>query len=195
MACHTWRVHTEDGKKHGQTTGLLSNGRPSHRKGLTKETSEEIRLITEKVTTTQRKKVLEGTYVPSVMGSEARKKLSENQSLSNRGGKCKWFEYKGTKLQGTWELKVAKKLDELGIAWYKPKLVKDVLKYLLDGKIRSYTPDFYLPKEDIFLEIKGYWRGDDRRKMAAVLDQYPEKRIVIVEKDSFECLMRNELVW
>lgn len=195
LATHVWRTHTADGKEHGLLVGSKSKGRASHRKGLTKETSEEIRRITEKVTLTARKKVLNGTHVPAVMGAEARLRLSKIQSLHNRGGKCKWFSYRGAKLQGTWELKVAKKLDELGVLWYKPHLKKDIWSYVLDGKVKSYTPDFYLPTENIFLEIKGYWWGDDRRKMEAVATQHQEKRIVIVEKDAFKRLMRDELVW
>ena len=36
-----------------------------------------------------------------------------------------------------------------------------------------YTPDFLLPN-GIYLECKGYWEADDRRKIKAVKLQHPE---------------------
>lgn len=192
---HVWRAHSETGIAHGQKTGSKTKGRVSHRKGLTKETSEEIRRTAEKVSATAQRKITEGTFVPTRMGQEARKKLSVEQSLKNRGGKCKWFDYKGQKLQGTWELNIAKKLDEMNIDWYKPKVHRDVWIYELDGQEKSYTPDLFLKKHDIYLEIKGYWWGDDKRKMEAVKQQHPEKKIVIIEKNEYNRIMQGELVW
>lgn len=192
---HVWRAHSETGIAHGQKTGSKTKGRVSHRKGLTKETSEEIRKTAEKVSATAQRKIAEGTFVPTRMGQEARKKLSVEQSLNNRGGKCKWFDYKGQKLQGTWELNIAKKLDEMNIDWYKPKVHRDVWTYELDGQEKSYTPDLFLKEHDVYLEIKGYWWGDDKRKMEAVRQQHPEKKIVIIEKNEYNRIMQGELVW
>lgn len=129
------------------------------------------------------------------MGPAARLKLSVSQSLHNRGGKCKWYDYRGIKLQGTWELNIAKKLDELGISWYKPKVNKDVWNYVLDGKCKSYTPDLFLVETNIYLEIKGYWWGDDRRKMEAVIAQHPDKNVLIIEKEEYNRIMLGEQVW
>ncbi len=190
---HLWRAHTESGIAHRHKTG--KKGRVSHRKGLTKETSDEIRRTAKKVKETIQRKIANGTFVPTKMGIEARKKLSIEQSLKNRGGKCKWFEYKGQKLQGTWELNIVKKLDEMNIDWYKPKISKDVWSYELDGQQKSYTPDLYLKEQNIYLEIKGYWWGDDKRKMEAVKQQHPDKKILIIEKEEYTKIMRGELVW
>lgn len=56
--------------------------------------------------------------------------------------------YKGIRFRSSWEVDFAMRLDELDIAWkYESKTFK-----LADG--RRYTPDFYLPKLDIFIEIK-----------------------------------------
>lgn len=190
-----WRAHTEEGKLHGKIVGALNKGRPSHRKGLTKENSEEIRKTSEKVKNTVRRKVLEGIFVPNIMSKEARRKLSVDQSIRNRGGKCKWFEYNGQKVQGTWELNVAKKLDEMNIKWKKLSSKKDVIGYVLNGKEKSYTPDFYLEEYKLYLEIKGYWWGNDKEKMQAVREQAPEKNILIIEKEQYKKILRNELVW
>ena len=37
-----------------------------------------------------------------------------------------------------------------------------------------YCPDFYIPSTDIYIEAKGYWRPDDRRKIKTIKEQHPE---------------------
>ena len=129
------------------------------------------------------------------MGEAARRAVSKRQSLNNSGGRCKWFEVAGQKVQGTWERDMALKFEEDGVNWYKPKLNRDVLRYTLDDKEKSYTPDFYLPDEDLYIEVKGHWWGNDKNKMKAVLEQHQDKRIVIVEKDDFYKFLQGEQVW
>jgi hypothetical protein len=60
----------------------------------------------------------------NVMGNKAREELSKQQSIKNRGGKSKWFEVTGQKVQGTWERNIALKFEELGIKWLKLKTNK-----------------------------------------------------------------------
>lgn len=122
---------------------------------------------------------------PNIMGSEARTKTSVRQSTNNRGGRCKWFNIGGVKVQGTWEKNIAEKLIELEIAWRRPG-IEDSFLYELNGEIRRYTPDFYLPEFNYYLEIKGRWWGDDEDKMAAVMHQNPNHRIVLVHKLDYE---------
>ena len=38
----------------------------------------------------------------------------------------------------------------------------------------SYTPDFFLPNKHIYLEAKGYWRSEDRRKIKTIREQHPD---------------------
>ena len=45
---------------------------------------------------------------------------------------------------------------------------------------RNYTPDFYLPKSDIYVEAKGHLTKDDRVKMLLVKKQHPELDIRFV---------------
>lgn len=39
------------------------------------------------------------------------------------------------------------------------------------------------------------WWGNDREKMSIVLEKYKEIKIIVVEKDKYEKLLRGELVW
>ena len=45
---------------------------------------------------------------------------------------------------------------------------------------RNYTPDFYLPESDIYVEAKGHLTKDDRVKMLLVKRQHPELDIRFV---------------
>ena len=170
-------------------------GVPAWNKGLTKETSDAVARHAKAVSDTLQTKVKNGTYRINRMGESARLKLSEEQSIKNRGGKCKWFDVNGIKVQGTWEYNIALKLNEMGIDWSKPKTNTDLIKYVLNGKIRSYSPDFYLSGFNVYLEIKGYWWGYDKQKMEAVMEQHPDKKIVIVEKAEYKRILQGELVW
>lgn len=38
------------------------------------------------------------------------------------------------------------------------------LNYYEKGRRRGYLPDFYLPTLDFFIEVKGYWDLEDRKK-------------------------------
>jgi hypothetical protein len=132
----------------------------------------------------------------SIMSKEAREALSIRQSTNNSGGKCKWYEVSGVRVQGTWERNLAIKLNEMGIEWHKvgascPKY----FSYEMDGRTRRYTPDFYLPEHDLFLEVKGYWWGDDKRKMDIVQTTYPNVKFVIIEKEEYNKILQGELVW
>lgn len=56
------------------------------------------------------------------------------------------------KLDSKWELKVAQRLDELNVEWYRPKCR---LPYFDDkGVEHSYIPDFYVKTFNCFIEVK-----------------------------------------
>jgi len=120
---------------------------------------------------------------------ETKQKISKKLSINNKGGRAKWYIVAGQNVQGTWERDIATKLTELSINWVKLKTNKDTLQYVMDGKIRNYTPDFYLPDYNMYVEIKGYWWGNDREKMRIVLETYPDIKIAIVEKDEYKEIM------
>jgi DNA-directed RNA polymerase subunit RPC12/RpoP len=65
--------------------------------------------------------------------------------------------YKGIFMRSNWEISYAKWLDNKSIKWlYEPKA--------FDLGNTTYTPDFYLPESDTYIEIKGYWRDDAKKK-------------------------------
>ncbi len=54
-------------------------------------------------------------------------------------------------LDSSWEVALAKRLDELDIEWNRPEPIKWIDKL---GRKRNYFPDFYLPKYNLYLDPK-----------------------------------------
>lgn len=188
---HFWRAHTETGKIH---KGGVKCGSVSWNTGKTKETDERVRKNSEAVARTFQKMKRDGTLIPPPpMSEEARRRLSIEQTLHNRGGKSKWFEVDGQKVQGTWERNVAQLFSEKKIHWRKLHTEKDIFPYVIDGKTKRYTPDFYLKDFDTYLETKGYWWGRDKEKMRIVKETYPQTRFLVIEKDEYKKLLSGDL--
>ena len=78
-------------------------------------------------------------------------------------------------------------MTSLGIKWEKIKLYNYTIEYIDNGKRRHYTPDF-LVEDNFLLEIKGFYWGDDKRKMRLVLEQ-SNTDIKIIEKVLFHSLL------
>ena len=73
------------------------------------------------------------------------------------------------------ELNVAKNLIENKI-----KFEYETQKINYIPKTKVYTPDFYFPLTDIYVEAKGYFDMDDRVKMLLVKKQHPDLDIRFV---------------
>ena len=134
-------------------------------------------------------KGLPGTFTGKKHTEETKKKIGEKLSVNNKGGRSKWYIVAGQNVQGTWERDIAIKFEQLNIRWTKLKTNRHTLKYEMGGTTRSYTPDFYLQDYDMFVEVKGFWWGNDKEKMRIVLETHPDKNIVIVEKEEYREIM------
>ena len=83
---------------------------------------------------------------------ESKKKMSESaRKLTHRRLRKGTVRYKGILLDSSWELALAKRLDEINIRWIRPKPIKWIDK---KGLERNYFPDFYLPDYDLYLDPK-----------------------------------------
>ena len=70
------------------------------------------------------------------------------------------------KFRSDYELQVAKYLAEQGV-----KFEYESQKLSYQPKLKMYTPDFYLPEQDIYVEAKGFFSPADRQKMLLVIKQ------------------------
>lgn len=171
IATHIWRVHGE-GQSHNPCNYL--KGKPNARRGWTKETHPEIIKQNRKTQETMKKKREAGWVHTPHFTEEFLKTTSERMSLHNPGGKTKWFEVAGIKVQGTYEKYFAEILLKNNINWIRPKITfqyKDE-----QNKTHRYSPDFYLPDLEMYIEIKGYWWGNDKQKMKWVFRDNPQLR-------------------
>lgn len=134
---------------------------PEGRKKLSERnktrTAEFYSNISRKVSETVKQKVINGEW---------------HTSLAKR----MHYKYKGVSLHGKWELKYAMWLDDENIPWVRNK---DQFDYVFKGVQRKYTPDFYLPDTDEYVEIKGYKTDKDEAKWT----QFSKKLTVITGKD------------
>jgi hypothetical protein len=86
-------------------------------------------------------------------------------------GKIK--KYKKIKFRSSWEVAYAKYLDKNRIKWqYEPKA--------FDLGNTTYTPDFYLLESDTWVEIKGYWRDDAKKKFDLFRKKYYSMNIILL---------------
>lgn len=84
--------------------------------------------------------------------------------------------YKGRYMRSSWEIAFAKALDKLKLRWeYEPKWFS-----VLDG--RRYRPDFYLKDLECYVEVKGHWYPEAKKKFASFLQNYPETHIITIEE-------------
>ena len=102
-------------------------------------------------------------------------KYPESFSSSNVNGRVKHYNYNGFKIDGQWELEVAKYLDSKNIKLIKPT---KGFEYFWNNSIHIYYPDFYLPEYDYYIEVKGYQRERDIYKWNSV-----EHLIIIKDKE------------
>jgi len=89
------------------------------------------------------------------------------------------------------ELECAKILDYYGVPWeYEPRTF--VLEEGPDGRcLEGFTPDFYLPEQDLYVEItvmKQTLVTKKNRKLRKLRDRYPDIRIKLFYKRDIERL-------
>src|SRR6266498_2503879 len=90
-----------------------------------------------------------------------------------------------------YELECAKVLDYYGVPWlYEPRTF--ILEQSPDGStIEAFTPDFYLPEQDLYVEItmmKQSLVTRKNRKLRKLRERYPDVNIKLFYKRDIERL-------
>jgi len=119
-----------------------------------------------------------GSFLGKTHTEETKQLLREKALASpHRRLKRGIIEYKGVLLDSSWELELAKRLDELNIKWVRP----DPLPWVDDeGVTHNYFPDFYLEDYDLYLDPKNPQAVRvQKKKLEILLTQY--KNIVIID--------------
>ena len=96
------------------------------------------------------------------------KKTSKDESLEwAKQAYAKLKESKNIKFRSKLEENIASLLEGLGVSY---QYESEKLSYTIE---HNYTPDFVLPNYT-YLEAKGYWSAEDRRKILNVKKSNPE---------------------
>jgi len=131
-------------------------------KGLTKESDERIMNISISVKRFISENGYKKHYHTEKTKNLLREKMLERYAngWESTAGRCKKIEYISPvagiiKVDGNWELEVAKYLDTLNVNWIRNK---KRFKYWnsLKKKDSTYCPDFYVIDWDCYIEVKGY---------------------------------------
>lgn len=89
--------------------------------------------------------------------------------------------YKEQYFDSSFEIDVAKFLDENNIKW---KRNTKRFYYIFNNKKTYYIPDFII-KDEIFLETKGYWFGDKKQKTIEAVKQNNINWILLMQKEEW----------
>ena len=100
-----------------------------------------------------------------------------SRKCAKRPLKPHWGKYKGINMRSGYEIGYAKYLDKNNTKWeYEPKT--------FDLGYTTYTPDFYLPEKQVYVEIKGWMRLSAFKKIKKFVSQNPDiKFLLLMEKD------------
>lgn len=129
-----------------------------------------------------------GTFAGKKHSDETKAKMSKSRKQlyasgwESTAGRCKKYDYVSpiagkVKVDGTWELKFSKFLDENNLKWRRNKTRFNYIKP--DGTPSTYQPDFYIEEFKTYVEIKGYETDLDRCKWS----QFTEPLMVLKNKE------------
>ena len=126
-------------------------------------------------------KIKNGTLNPMTNQSNpySRTKSGKRKDLNN------------TFFRSAWEANIARYYNYIGIKWqFEPKTF--IFSNITRGSV-SYTPDFYLPDEDKWVEVKGWMDGKSKTKLKRFKEQYPEeyKKLQLITEKEYNEIKRK----
>ena len=133
------------------------------------------------------KSFLKGKNNKKTCSDECYKKLVSTNSIQNPncGGETNYkkFQYKGIWMDSSWEINIAKWLDENKIKWIRDRKI-NFLWTDLSGKKRRYYPDFLLPELNVYLDPKNKYKLEkDKYKLNQVIKENKINLIFGLEND------------
>jgi hypothetical protein len=91
--------------------------------------------------------------------------------------------------RSVWEANYARLLNYLDIKWkFEPKTF--IFKKIKKGT-KSYLPDFYLPKSDEYVEIKGWMTKKSKTQFKRMAKYYPNIKLNIIDSKKYLKLERQ----
>ena len=162
-------------------------------KGLTKETNEIVKLGGKRASIALKEGYASGRIKKHFHSEKFKKEQSIRAKKRKLGGwySSKRIEYNGISMQSTYEVTVAKSLDENKIKWERPA----PFQYEMNGEQHRYYPDFYLPDYNVYLDPKNDFLINHPNPRYGIKDS---DKIHLVEKQNnirILILDKNNLDW
>lgn len=117
--------------------------------------------------------------------AETRSKLCEIARMSKHQRVCKsthaFTDKRGRtfKFDSSWEDALAHRLDDLDIRWERP----EPIQYELDGKVRNYFSDFYLPDYDLYLDPKNSYCCEQQKEKLQQVHKLINLEVITTKDD------------
>lgn len=96
--------------------------------------------------------------------------------FKNSGWRGKGSYYKNIWMRSSYEIKYAEYLDKNKIKWQYESKAFDL------GRT-TYRPDFYLPEQDLWIEVKGWFTKKSKQKINLFKKLYPKINLKILQKN------------
>lgn len=88
------------------------------------------------------------------------------------------FSFGAVAMRSRWEVAFASVFDDQGYEWeYEPK------RFTLPSGA-TYTPDFYLPQVDLWVEVKGYLTPQAKAKFDEFCEMVGRRAVMVIGKDT-----------
>lgn len=105
----------------------------------------------------------------------------KNNPMYGKIIKPSWGKYKNISMRSSWEIKYAEYLDKNNIKWeYESKT--------FDLGNTTYTPDFYLSEQNLYIEIKGYSSNVFVNKFKLFKKLYPKVKINVLREEHLKSM-------
>lgn len=172
-------------KEHGHPRGMLGK---HHSEEYCKEISQRVKLFWENITAEE----IEEWATKQIATRRKNGTLNVNRNNPNahsRSKSGKRPDLNDQFFRSAWEANVARYFNFLGIKWeYEPKV------FYFDNIKRgtlSYTPDFYLPDKNLWVEVKGWMDDKSKVKLKRFAKYYPEEKLELIGAKEYREIKKN----
>jgi len=86
-------------------------------------------------------------------------------------------------VRSKWEANFARWLKHHGLAYD-----YELCSFPITETCEHYLPDFRIGVSGVFVEVKGLWMPGAKRKVTCFIREYPDERILVLDKDYYRML-------
>lgn len=169
--------------------GNRTKGRVPWNKGLTKETDQRVASYGNSISIATKGRT---GHPISDEQKQLLRELALDRGLGGFNMRNKGISHNGVKLDSTYEMAVAKSLDEHSIEWARCERFS---YHAPDGELHYYTPDFYLPKYNVYLDPKNDFLINNINPSLGYKDVDKIQWVMNENDISIFILDKNHLTW